>query len=169
MAVGLQPWAEFVEAMEAQLRVLNDLLDIEQKKTEVLLEGKAADLEVLIKGEQVLIWQLARQEERRYSLQESLAPSLSHRPADLTVGRLVELAPVELKEKLEYLAEQYQAVCASLTARNEQNSDLIRGALSYFEFALHVLGGQPETSAVYKAAREPVSVRKDARFLDNRA
>lgn len=169
----MQPelWAQFVAALAEQLQVLNDMLDLERKKTEVLLSGNPAELDTLVKGEHVLIWQLGRLEERRFGLQQELAASLGLKPQELTLSTAASLAPARWRARLVELGDRYGAVCADLTTRNEQNRELLKGALVYCDFALNMLHGQAATGTVYSApgAKEPAPAPRSARILDNRA
>lgn len=165
-----QLWNQLDTAMDGQLRILNDLLEMERKKTEVLLVGKPTDLEVLIKGEQLLTWQLARSEEQRQSVQEELAGALGLTTDQVTLNRVIAAAPPDHRDRLEHLASDYHEVCAALDSQNARNSELIKGALAYFDFAAQVLRGSSTPGTVYSASgptrQEPA--RRDPRYLDNR-
>lgn len=162
--------AELVAAMTAELGLLCDLAALEARKTDVLIASNTADLEVLVNGEQVLVWQLGRAEEQRQSVQGRLARELGMPAEELTLGRLVELAPEEFRLKLESLQEQYRATCDELSRCNNHNRELIKGALSYFEFVNRILQGKSAPGTVYTASgpARKESGGRTARFLDNR-
>ncbi|BDG61745.1 flagellar protein FlgN [Caldinitratiruptor microaerophilus] len=140
---------ELMEAMEAQLSILDDLLAIQRKKTDVLVAGRADELEVLVRGEQVLIWRLARAEERRQHLQEALAGALGIPPQELTLRRLVEEAGADLRQPLEAIQDRYARTVTELQKCNSLNHDLIQNALAYVDFALSLLQGPPPQGDTY--------------------
>lgn len=165
-----QLMGEMQAAVAAELRLLEGLAELEGKKTEALVANRAADLDLHVKGQQALVWQLGRAEERRLAVQELLARELGLPPGDLTAAHLVESAPLEARAELESLRQKCLVASASLSERNRRNGELIRGALAYASFAAQVLRGSAGAGVTYSASgpARPAAPRRDPRVLDSR-
>lgn len=162
--------AELRAALAAELHLLEDLVALEAKKTAVLVAGQAAELDVLVKGEQVLVWQLGKAEERRQALLQLLAPDLGLPAAHVTLTGLAERLPPAAGSELADLHRRCGAACAELARRNRQNGELIQGALAYVEFALQTLQPGAVPGSVYTAAAQRDLPRRGAPGrLDGRA
>lgn len=160
---------QLLALMEEQVKVMSDLAVLSQKKSQVLVDGKMEDLDVLLRGEQALLWQMGRIEERRFQAQMALAAQLGIHPSQLTLERLLQIVPPNEAERCQEIAERYGATAGELAQVNQLNTELIQQAMAYVDFSLQLLGGRNPTMAQVYSPRGPrTGPDGKHRRLDNR-
>jgi flagellar biosynthesis/type III secretory pathway chaperone len=137
--------AEIADLVEAQAGVFAGLLDLAKKKREALVEGNLPGLDEIVKGEQALLWQGSRLEEKRYRLQQDLALNLGADPERMTLGQALEAAGETLEGSGEALRARFQGLQDSLgvTLRdldrlNETNQQLLEQSLSFVNYSIQI-------------------------------
>jgi flagellar biosynthesis/type III secretory pathway chaperone len=159
-----------LDIMEEQLKVMNDLMLISTKKSQVLVDGNLPELDVLIRGEQALVWHMGRLETKRFHLQMQVAGEMDCHPTEVTCARLVELAPPQEAARCERISETYGTSAKELMERNRLNSELIQQAMSYVDYTLQFLGATDSASGqVYSPRGNRDGKEAKLRRLDNRA
>lgn len=145
-----QTLTQLLTLMDEQVKVMADLTALSKKKSEVLVDGNIAELDVLLRGEQAFIWQMGRLEEKRFNLQLDLASQLQIHPSQLTLERLLKSVPTDLAKRCEAVAARYGSTAGELSQVNQLNSELIQQAMAYTDFSLQLLGaGKSAGGQVY--------------------
>jgi len=160
---------QLLATMEEQVKFMTDLTALSQKKSVVLVDGNLDELDILLRGEQALIWQMGKLEERRFRLQVGIAAALGMHPSQLTLDRLVQGVPEGFGPRCEEVAERYGTAARTLSKANQLNTELVQQAMAYVDFSLQLLGGRgPGTAQVYspQGQRDPKTGK--LRRLDNR-
>jgi flagellar biosynthesis/type III secretory pathway chaperone len=160
---------QLLTVMEEQVKVMADLTALSQKKSLLLVDGNLDELDVLLRGEQALIFQLGKLEDRRFRLQMETAADLAIHPSQLTLERLVDAVPADYAVRCKEVAEKYGEAAKKLTQVNQLNTELVQQAMAYVDFSLQLLGARgPATAQVYSAqgSRDPREAK--LRRLDNR-
>ncbi|HYF93336.1 MAG TPA: flagellar protein FlgN [Symbiobacteriaceae bacterium] len=156
-------------AMEEQVKIMSDLSALSQKKSLLLVDGNLDELDILLRGEQALIWQMGKLEERRLRLQAEIAAEMRIHPGQLTLERLVADVPSELAPRCQNVAETYGQTAKRLMEVNQLNTELVQQAMAYVDFSLQLLGARgPATAQVYSP--QGYRDQRDAKLrrLDNR-
>lgn len=160
---------QLLALMEEQVKVMADLTTLSKKKSQVLVDGKIDQLDVLLRGEQALMWQMGRLEERRFQAQMAVASQLGIHPSQLTLERLVNLVSTEQAARCREVAQLYGDAAGELTHVNQLNSELIQQAMAYVDFSLQLLGASNPTAAqVYSPKGPRPGPDGKLRRLDNR-
>lgn len=160
---------QLLAVMEEQVKIMSDLTALNKKKSQVLVDGSLDELDVLLRGEQALIWQMGRLEERRFRLQMEVAEQLGVHPSQLTLERLLQVVPAEYGDRCRQVAEQYGDTARELTQVNQLNNELIQQAMAYVDFSLQLLGGRGAASAqVYSPSGSRGQPDPKLRRLDNK-
>jgi flagellar biosynthesis/type III secretory pathway chaperone len=164
-----QRFTQLLATMDEQVKFMTDLTALSQKKSQVLVEGNLDELDILLRGEQALVWQMGKLEERRFQLQMEVAADLRLHPAQLTLEKLLAVVPPEYTAHCEEVARRYAQTASTLVEANQLNTELVKQAMAYVDFSLQLLGARsPASTQVYspQGSRDP----KDAKLrrLDNR-
>lgn len=160
---------QLLAIMEEQMKIMLDLTALSKKKSEVLVSGNLSELDVLLRGEQALLWQMGRHEERRFNLQVELAGQLGIHPSQLTLERLVERVTPDFADRCRGLAGQYGSAAQELMSVNQLNTELIQQAMAYVDFSLQLLGaGNAGAGQVYSPRGSRGQQDAKLRRLDNR-
>ncbi|MDF2628937.1 MAG: FlgN protein [Symbiobacteriaceae bacterium] len=155
--------------MEEQVKIMNDLSALTQKKSLLLVDGNLDELDILLRGEQALIWQMGKLEERRFRLQVEIASELRIHASQLTLERLVATVPPEYGPRCQTVAETYGASAKALMEANQLNTELVQQAMAYVDFSLQLLGARgPASAQVYSAQGQRDPRDGKLRRLDNR-
>lgn len=162
---------QLLTLMDEQVKVMADLTALSKKKSEVLVDGNIEELDVLLRGEQALIWQMGRLEDKRFHLQMDLASQLQIHPSQLTLEKLRKSVPADLATRCDAVAERYGATAGELSQVNQLNSELIQQAMAYVDFSLQLMGaGKPTAGQVYSPqGPKPAPTGPSRRRLDDRA
>lgn len=160
---------QLLMVMEEQIKVMSDLKALSQKKSLLLVDGNLEELDVLLRGEQALVWQMGKLEERRFRLQMETASDLKIHPSQLTLERLLSAVPAEFGSRCREVAEAYGETARSLSEVNQLNTELVQQAMAYVDFSLQLLGARSAASAqVYSAQGQRDPREAKLRRLDNR-
>lgn len=160
---------QMLTVMEEQTKIMSDLIALSRKKSEALVESKLEELDLLLRGEQALIWQMGRLEERRFQLQVEVARQLNLHPSQLTLERLLQSVPSDFQQKCQTVAEQYGASARELSEVNQLNTELIQQSMAFVDFSLQLLGARgPAAAQVYSPRGHRNGQDGKLRRLDNR-
>lgn len=131
--------SELLEILEKEANVYSDILDISKNKTNVVVEGKVAELESIVKLEQSLIMKLRKLEDHREKLIGSISAEIGAHPSKMTVSELANLLGSEQSERLKNAQNSLKGTIDRLQNTNELNSRLINNSLEYIEFSINLL------------------------------
>lgn len=164
-----QRLTQLLAVMEEQVKFMTDLTALSRKKSQVLVDGNLDELDILLRGEQALVWQMGRLEERRFKFQVELASDMGIHPSQFTLERLLAEAPAEYAERCRQTAMDYGQTAKDLVMANELNTELVQQAMAYVDFSLQMLGARgPATAQVYSPQGHRDQREGKLRRLDNR-
>lgn len=160
---------QLLAIMEEQIKILADLTALGKKKAQVLVDGNLNELDILLRGEQALVWQMGKLEERRFQKQIELAAQMGVHPGQLTLERLVTDAPEEYAARCKAVGERYGETATELANANHLNAELIQQAMAYVDFSLQLFGARgPAAGQVYSPQGYRGQQGAKLRRLDNR-
>jgi flagellar biosynthesis/type III secretory pathway chaperone len=159
---------QLLAIMEEQTKFMGDLTALSKKKSVVLVDGNLNELDILLRGEQALVWQLGRLEERRFQMQTEVAAQMGIHPSQLTLEKLLTAVPEGFDERCRVVAQQYGDTALELTQVNQLNTELIQQAMAYVDFSLQLLGGRGPGGQVYSPTGQRGPQDGKLRRLDNR-
>ncbi len=144
---------QMITLLEEQAALYGDLLSLATKKRDILVAGGGSEFEVILQGEQALVMKAGRLEDKRISLQSTLAAVLGVSPETLTLTRLIEAAgTLEGSEapaaRLKEVSSRIAATLEELKRTNALNMRLIRRSLAYINSMFQALG-KTKKSTVY--------------------
>lgn len=160
---------QLLAVMEEQLKLMTDLNALSKKKSQLLVDSNLDELDIILRGEQALIWQMGRLEERRFNGQVDLARQIGIHPTQLTLEKLCEAVPAEFAERCRFVAEHYGKTALELSQVNQLNNELIQQAMAYVDFSLQLLGARGPGGQVYSPQGNRGKQDEKLRRLDSRA
>jgi flagellar biosynthesis/type III secretory pathway chaperone len=160
---------QLLAIMEEQTKIMGDLTALSKKKAQVLVDANLDELDILLRGEQALVWQLGRLEERRFQQQAAVAADIGIHPSQVTLERLLTDVPEGYGNRCDEVARHYGETAKELTQVNQLNTELIQQAMAYVDFSLQLLGGRgPAAGQVYSPRGQQGQADGKLRRLDNR-
>lgn len=160
------------EKLNALLDVLNEeanvyekILQLSRDKTNIVVEGKVAELEKITKAEQTLVAKMGKLEILRESCVGDLAEQLNIKSSELTISELSKHLNEENAKKLIEYKNRMENILTELKKVNEANSKLIKNSLDYIDFSLNILSAASDTNNNYSNNGE-VGEGKKKTFMD---
>ncbi|TYP50913.1 flagellar protein FlgN [Thermosediminibacter litoriperuensis] len=153
---------ELIKNIKKQVEIYKELLGLSQKKTDILVMGDVKTLGEITDLEQELIVRLGRIEDERMKIVAGIAGE------EITVSRLAEKLPEDIKLELERISGELKEVLSKLRDRNEINEKLIRRALEYINYSLEIMAGAGKQSTGYSADGKTAE-KETIRLIDKRA
>ncbi len=140
-----------MEVLQEEDKAYQSLLELSQRKTQIIIENDVQALIKLTDEEQVLVDQLSVLDRRRESAMKDVADVMNQKADTFKLSGLVELLssrPAEQK-KLAQLTDSIRETTTAMQLVNNQNRELIKSALDMVEFDLNLVRGMkaaPETA-----------------------
>ncbi len=136
---------EFIGTLVKQNLALDNLVQLEEKKRQVIILGQVEELNKLMQKEGILVSNIQKLEDARFKSQVKLAriweTSVEELPASLILAKVKEYQP-ELAGELQVSIEQLTHSVSQLKAMNEENSNLINQSLDYIHSLQSLLTGE---------------------------
>ncbi|MCG0275603.1 MAG: flagellar protein FlgN [Thermosediminibacteraceae bacterium] len=158
----LEAGNKVVENLKEQLRIYKELLELSEKKTDILVKGDVKTLGEITDIEQELIVRLGRIEDERMKIVEGIAGG------EITLSQLTEKLPDDIRLDLERISGELKEVLLKLQERNEINEKLIRRALEYINFSLEIMAGAGRRTTGYGADGKTAE-KETIKIIDKKA
>lgn len=135
--------------LEREYAIYQKLYEISAKKTDVIVAGKVAALDEIVKVEEQLVLGVGKFEREREAIVEKLAQTLQKPGQNFTLSVLIEALDDTQAKQLTTVQQQISDVLHELTEKNNLNMQLLQHSMDYVQFSLNLLSGQDETAGVY--------------------
>jgi flagellar biosynthesis/type III secretory pathway chaperone len=169
MSLDTESVRQMMGVMEEQLRVIDDLTAVGKKKSEVLVGGDLQRLDILLRGEQALIWHMKQLEERRFRLAVAMASQMGTHPSALTLDSVIAGLPDDDRAECKTVVNRFSRTAEELAEVNQLNADLVQQAMAYVDYTLQAFGaGRRSTGKVYSPAGPQGLRERKLHRLDNR-
>jgi flagellar biosynthesis/type III secretory pathway chaperone len=135
-------WEQLNDLMSELLSVYQEILALSRQKKDLLVRAKPADLEKVVKQEEVLVMKAGRIEVARKQVISNLVSTLVSKqavPEAFTLEELIALAPAEVAEQLKETGQDFALVLQDLQVQNELNTKLIQQALNLVNYNINLL------------------------------
>lgn len=141
---------DLIGSLQDQLICYEQLLDLSDEKTKVIIANQVDSLQAVTKREQELAGKLPRLERKREQICSDIALVLNQDPEGLTLQTIIELlkeAPEE-QSQLVKLKQDITDVIEQLKLSNEKNKKLIHQALDYIEFTMNAIQSGNQAASI---------------------
>lgn len=146
-----QMLSELLKILDQEAEIYSSLLELSKNKTRIIVEGKVAELENIVKVEQSLVLQLGRLDARREDVVEKLAGELGTEPSKLNMTALLEKVGDNQAEELRKYQKHMTDIIKELKNANELNFKLIKNALDFIDFSINMLTGNNNAGNNYES------------------
>lgn len=154
-----------IDILDQEARLYDSILRLSKNKTNIIVEGKVAELEGMVKIEQSLILQMGKLESEREGIIESIAMNLSLEPSEITISELTNCLQKDQADKLKLCQQKMTEILNQLKNTNEINSKLIKNSLDYIDFSINIISAVDTGSNNYSNSGH-VSNSKKRSFFD---
>lgn len=131
---------KLVDVLEEEASLYGDILSIERGKTDVIINGKVAELEDITKIEQSFSEKLQKLENDREKIIEQIALESKISPSAITVTWIIENGgELEETRKLKKIRANIMNLVNEIKKVNETNAKLIQNSLEYIDFSINLI------------------------------
>lgn len=130
---------ELIKVLEEEANIYDDILKISKNKTGIIVEGKVAELESLVKIEQSLVLKMSRVETLRETLVEKIGAELNIKPQDITISEILKHLKGDEGSDLKACQMKMTRALNELKHSNETNSKLIKNSLDFINFSVNLM------------------------------
>lgn len=128
-----------INVIEKENSIYEDIAKLSKNKTDIIVKGKVAELENIVKIEQSLVLQIGKCEDAREKLVEALSKQLNLDPDKLTISELLKHLNQSQAQKLKNSQDKMAVLLKDLKNLNEMNSKLIKNSLEYIDFSMNLM------------------------------
>ncbi|MHB1392770.1 MAG: flagellar protein FlgN [Clostridia bacterium] len=128
-----------------------DMLELSKSKKKIIVEGKVAELDKIVKLEQNMIFNIGQLEKKREEEVTKLCGILNLNSSQITISELSKVLRHEQKKELEDIQGKLQETFSQLKTINDVNGQLIEQSLEYIDYSINLAAGSGmETGSLYE-------------------
>ena len=140
-----------IEILKKEYDYYRDMLELSKSKKRIIVEGKVAELDKIVKLEQNMIVDIGQLERKREEEVVTLCKALGIKSEQVTITELSKVLQPELKNKLEDIREKLRETIEELKSVNDVNGQLIEQSLEYIDYSINLISGVGmETGSLYE-------------------
>lgn len=146
-----------IEVLDLESKGYEELLQLSQKKTPIIISGDLSNLQKITDEEQELVSRINNLDKKRVEVTADIANVLNKDVATLKLDNLVDMLEARPAEQqvLAKAHDRLQTVVHNLQQVNEHNRELLKNALEMVEFEMNILNATktaPETANYNRGA-----------------
>lgn len=132
---------ELITTLSKEEELYRELLPIQERKTQVIIENNIEQLQKITGEEQETIDKVTALERKREEIIKDIGTVLNKNPKTLTLTNLIQIMAKqpEDREKLQELHDRLEESVKKLVKVNERNQMLIKQSLEMIEFNMNLL------------------------------
>ncbi len=166
--MGEQIIIELVDVLELQRKLYQELLEIAKAKQPTLVKGDLAALNEFTLQEEKIVVRVGKLEEQRGRAQQALANHYNIPEEEVTLQTLVAKVDVEHQGRLAEVGQGLKTILGELKNINSMNSELVQQSLGYIEFTVNVITGAEDMLGYPEKPGEATTEQARARIFDRR-
>ena len=140
-----------IDILTNEYAYYKDMLELSKSKKKIVIEGKVAELDKIVKLEQNMIFNIGQLERKRDEEVTKLSRALNLNSAQITITELAKVLRPELKMGLEDIQDKLKETFSELKTVNDVNGQLIEQSLEYIDYSINLIAGSGmETGSLYE-------------------
>lgn len=161
-------WDKLVLLLNQTLQIYQALVQLSQKKREILVKANPQALEQLTKQEEMLIIEAGKLEKLRLPLIKELVAALGLDTEQTALATLITHADSQTATKLRTISETFTNITDELAQLNAVNEKLIKQSLDFINYNINVLS-QTTAESTYASKGQTGSGKIGRSLLDTKA
>lgn len=140
-----------IDTLKKEYGCYKDMLELSKSKRKIIIEGKVADLDKIVKLEQNMILNIGQLEKKREEEVAKLCDALGVTGGQITVSELAEALQADQRNELEKVQNELQELLYELKAVNDLNGELLKQSIEYIDYSINLISGAGmETGSLYE-------------------
>jgi flagellar biosynthesis/type III secretory pathway chaperone len=145
-----------IDILKKEQGCYKDILELSRTKNKLIIEGKVAELDKIVKLEQSMIFNIGQLERKREEEVAALARVLNLSDTQLPISELMNMLQPELRKGLEDIHAKLKETFSELKSVNDINGQLLEQSLEYIDFSINMI---TSSSAPTGSLYEDINVR----------
>ena len=130
---------KIVAILENEIRIYREILALSNEKRQILVEGKAAELDQIVRTEQRLSSEVITFEKERDEIVQSAVLSGMISKDEIIISKLSKKMDLESRRQINILVPQLAGILSELKTLNDINGELIKQSLEYIEYTVNIM------------------------------
>lgn len=158
-----------IEILGKEYDYYKDMLELSKSKKKIIVEGKVAELDKIVKLEQNMIFNIGQLERQREEEVTKLCSGLELNSSRINISELMQLLKPEQKKELENVQVRLRGILSELKSVNDVNGQLIEQSLEYIDYSVNLLAGAGmETGSLYEDIGRNKGKQHDKNIFDTK-
>ncbi len=158
-----------IEILGKEYDCYKDMLELSKSKKKIIVEGKVAELDKMVKLEQNMIFNIGQLEKKREEEVAKLCKALELNSSRINISELMQGLQPEQKKELENVQERLRGILSELKAVNDVNGQLLEQSLEYIDYSINLLAGAGmETGSLYEDIGKNKGKQADKNIFDTK-
>ncbi|HWR62673.1 MAG TPA: flagellar protein FlgN [Clostridia bacterium] len=158
-----------IEILGDEYDYYRDMLELSKSKKKIIVEGKVAELDKIVKLEQNMIFNIGQLEKKREEAVARLCKDLELNSGITNISELMQALQPEHKKQLEDMQLKLRGILSELKTINDINGQLIEQSLEYIDYSINLLAGTGmETGSLYEDIGKNKSKQRDKNIFDTK-
>lgn len=158
-----------IEILVNEYDYYRDMLEMSKSKKRIIVEGKVADLDKIVKLEQNMIFNIGQLEKKREEEVAKLCRSLELNRNRINISELMQILQPEQKKELEDIQSKLRDILSELKSVNDINGQLIEQSLEYIDYSINLVAGTGmETGSLYEDIGKNKSKQNKKNIFDTK-
>jgi flagellar biosynthesis/type III secretory pathway chaperone len=158
-----------IDILKKEHSYYKDMLELSKSKKRIVIEGKVAELDKIVKLEQNMIFNIGQLEKKREEEVTKLCGILNLNSSQVTMSELGKGLKPELKKELEDIQDKLQETFSELKTVNDVNGQLIEQSLDYIDYSINLISGAGmETGSLYEDIGKNKSKQSKKNIFDTK-
>lgn len=158
-----------IEILGNEYDYYRDMLEMSKSKKKIIVEGKVAELDKIVKLEQNMIFNIGQLERKREEEVAKLCKALGLNSSRINIAELMQVLQPRQKEALEDIQGKLRGILSELKSVNDINGQLIEQSLEYIDYSINLVSGTGmETGSLYEDIGRNKSKQRDKNIFDTK-
>lgn len=158
-----------IDILEKEYGYYKDMLELSKSKKDIVIQGKVAELDKIVKLEQNMIFNIGQLEKKREEEVAKLSSALNINSSQITISELSKVLRPEMKKDLENVQSMLQKTLSELKTINDANGQLIEQSLEYIDYSINLFSGTGmETGSLYEDIGKNKSKQSKKNIFDTK-
>jgi len=159
---------QLIENLTEEKNIYSELLEISERKKQVIMNSRIKDLEKIVQVEQEFIIRIGSLENKRQEIIGEMAAQKKVKPEEITISTLVNWSSGEVKQRLENIKEALTGIIERQKELNRVNERLLKINLEYVDFAINFLTGNYGTGTFYEKKGQASKSKQTRNLFDEK-
>lgn len=137
---------EIINIVKEEIRVYREILLLSNEKRQILVEGKATELDRIVRIEQKLSTEVVKLEQERDRLLQEAVEAGDIDKEDIIVSKLIKKMDEAAGKSINDASTELMGLLEAIKEINDINGELIKQSLDYIEYTVNIMSSTTQAT-----------------------